>query len=38
MFRHKTAILRESPNTQDHKSSTPVQVLKALNVTVEVPK
>jgi hypothetical protein len=30
MFRHRSAILMESTNTDYHKSSTPVQVLIAL--------
>jgi hypothetical protein len=32
MFPHRTAILRESTKTQDHKSHAPIQLLVILTV------
>jgi hypothetical protein len=37
-FRHRSAIIRESTNTKDHKSNTPFQVLTTVTVIFKVLK
>jgi hypothetical protein len=38
MFRHRTAIFRESITPNKHKSNTPIQVLFALTVIIKILK